>query len=240
MEIKKHIPNTITCLNLFSGCIGITFAFADNLSTGAIFIGIAAIFDFLDGFMARILHVKSEIGKQLDSLADILSFGLLPGVIIFMLMDSSPNLPFNSVESSLNPFPYLAFLIPVFSALRLAKFNIDTRQTDSFLGLPTPASALLLGSFPLILDQAETITQLTFISGILSNYYFLLIIILVICYLLVSEIPLFALKFKNLEWGNNKPQYLLIAISVISIVFAGFIAVPIIIVAYLILSLFFK
>ncbi|MBK7172737.1 MAG: CDP-alcohol phosphatidyltransferase family protein [Bacteroidales bacterium] len=240
MEIKKHIPNTITCLNLFSGCIGITFAFADNLSTGAIFIGIAAIFDFLDGFMARILHVKSEIGKQLDSLADILSFGLLPGVIIFMLMDSSSNLPFNSIESSLNPFPYLAFLIPVFSALRLAKFNIDTRQTDSFLGLPTPASALLLGSFPLILDQAETITQLTFISGILSNYYFLLIIILVICYLLVSEIPLFALKFKNLEWGNNKPQYLLIAISVISIVFAGFIAVPIIIVAYLILSLFFK
>lgn len=190
--------------------------------------------------MARILHVKSEIGKQLDSLADILSFGLLPGVIIFMLMDSSSNLPFNSIESSLNPFPYLAFLIPVFSALRLAKFNIDTRQTDSFLGLPTPASALLLGSFPLILDQAETITQLTFISGILSNYYFLLIIILVICYLLVSEIPLFALKFKNLEWGNNKPQYLLIAISVISIVFAGFIAVPIIIVAYLILSLFFK
>ncbi len=240
MEIKKHIPNTITCLNLFSGCIGITFAFADNLSTGAIFIGIAAIFDFLDGFMARILHVKSEIGKQLDSLADILSFGLLPGVIIFMLMDSSSNLPFNSIESSLNPFPYLAFLIPVFSALRLAKFNIDTRQTDSFLGLPTPASALLLGSFPLILDQAETITQLTFISGILSNYYFLLIIILVICYLLVSEIPLFALKFKNLEWGNNKPQYLLIAISIISIVFAGFIAVPIIIVAYLILSLFFK
>ncbi|MBK7031116.1 MAG: CDP-alcohol phosphatidyltransferase family protein [Bacteroidales bacterium] len=240
MEIKKHIPNTITCLNLFSGCIGITFAFADNLSTGAIFIGIAAIFDFLDGFMARILHVKSEIGKQLDSLADILSFGLLPGVIIFMLMDSSSNLPFNSIESSLNPFPYLAFLIPVFSALRLAKFNIDTRQTDSFLGLPTPASALLLGSFPLILDQAETITQLTFISGILSNYYFLLIIILVICYLLVSEIPLFALKFKNLEWGNNKPQYLLIAISIISIVIAGFIAVPIIIVAYLILSLFFK
>ncbi len=239
MEIKKHIPNTITCLNLFSGCIGITFAFADSLSVASIFIGIAAIFDFLDGFAARMLNVKSEIGKQLDSLADVLSFGLLPGVIIYMLMDSSSNLPFIS-EESLNPYPYIAFLIPVFSALRLAKFNIDTRQTDSFLGLPTPASAIFLGSFPLILHQTETMTQLTVISSILTNYYFLAGISISICFLLVSELPLFSLKFKNLKWADNKPQYILISVAIISIFVMGFSAVPIIIVAYLLLSLLFK
>ena len=141
MKIYKHIPNTITMLNLVSGCIGISIALTGRLYEASYFIGIAALFDFLDGFTARLLNVRSEIGKQLDSLADVVSFGLLPGMIIFMMMMNSANLP-DSGFLNQNPLPFLAFLIPVFSALRLAKFNLDTRQSNSFLGLPTPATAI--------------------------------------------------------------------------------------------------
>jgi CDP-diacylglycerol---serine O-phosphatidyltransferase len=236
--IKKHIPNFITCLNLLCGCIGISAAFNGNLEAAAALIGLAAVFDFLDGMAARLLHVNSEIGKELDSLADVISFGLLPGVIIYQFMKTSINLPGNTGDL-LNPFPYLAFLIPIFSALRLAKFNIDSRQTNSFIGLPTPASAIVFGSFPLIHYQTITSNHLAFISSWLGNYYFLAIATIVISGLLVSEIPLFSLKFKNLKWKDNKAQYLLLIFSLITILTLGFVALPLIIFVYIILSIVF-
>jgi CDP-diacylglycerol---serine O-phosphatidyltransferase len=236
--IKKHIPNSITCLNLFSGCLGITFAFNGQLEVAALFIAIAAFFDFFDGMAARLLNVKSAIGKDLDSLADVVSFGVLPSVIVFQLMKASTNFPWNEV-SLYNPFPYLAFLIAVFSALRLAKFNNDLRQTDSFIGLPTPASAIFLGSIPLIIRQTQSSNHLEFLNGILGNYYILLTVTLIISWLLIAEIPLFSLKFKNLQWKNNKAQYLLLAFSVLAILLFSFAAVPVIIVAYILLSLVF-
>jgi CDP-diacylglycerol---serine O-phosphatidyltransferase len=238
MMIKKHIPNFITSLNLLCGCLGISAAFNGNLEAASALIGLAALFDFLDGMSARLLYVHSDIGKELDSLADVISFGLLPGVIIYQFMRTSYNLPGN-LKDLLNPFPYLAFIIPIFSALRLAKFNIDTRQTTSFIGLPTPAAAIVFGSFPLIHYQVASSNHMAFISNWICNYYVLAIITIVISGLLVSEIPLFSLKFKNLIWRDNKAQYLLLLISLFAILTLGFVALPLIIVIYLILSIVF-
>src|ERR1700740_2323055 len=145
-RMKKHLPNAITCANLFSGCIGIVFCFKENLIYAAYAIFLAAIFDFFDGLASRVLQSFSGIGKDLDSLADMVSFGVLPSVIIYELFLQAPQI--EHVSTYLN---YIAFLIPVFSALRLAKFNIDERQTEIFIGLPTPANAILIASLPLIL-----------------------------------------------------------------------------------------
>ncbi|OZA56958.1 MAG: CDP-diacylglycerol--serine O-phosphatidyltransferase, partial [Sphingobacteriales bacterium 39-40-5] len=142
--MKKHIPNSVTCLNLFSGCLGIVFAFQGNLIWASYAIVIAAVFDFFDGMLARLLKAYSDIGKELDSLADMVSFGVLPSVIIYQLFALSPQIDFGADWLS-----FSAFIIAVFSALRLAKFNIDTRQSENFIGLPTPANALLIASFPL-------------------------------------------------------------------------------------------
>ncbi|NVO19617.1 MAG: CDP-alcohol phosphatidyltransferase family protein [Bacteroidetes bacterium] len=237
--MKKHIPNFITCLNLFSGCVGIYLAYQGSLAVASMFIGVAAAFDFFDGMAARLLHVKSEIGKELDSLADIISFGLLPGVIVFELLSSTMNLPqWSSV--SINPYPFVAFLIPVFSALRLAKFNIDSRQTESFIGLPTPAAAIFLGSFPLILTYAKSAVINDFAHLILVNFFILTAITLMICWLLVAELPLFSLKFKNLKWKDNKPQFLLLLISIFLLLLLKFAALPVIIMIYVAISLIFR
>ena len=182
--IKRNIPNFITTLNLFSGCIALVFAFNDNLLLTAWFLGFAAIFDFFDGMLARILHVKSPLGVQLDSLADMVSFGVVPGAIMFQLMENSQTKPFNYFFD-INLWSFLAFLIPIFSALRLAKFNIDDRQTDSFIGVPTPANALLFASLPLVLSQAKD-WDLTFIVGLLNNYWFLLALTVIFSGFMVS------------------------------------------------------
>jgi CDP-diacylglycerol---serine O-phosphatidyltransferase len=234
--IKKHIPNFITCLNLLCGCMGITAAFSGNNELAAIFIGFAALFDFLDGMAARLLHVKSDIGKDLDSLADVISFGLLPATIVFQLMKASTNLPGNT-NSLNNPYLYIAFLVPVFSALRLAKFNHDTRQTDSFIGLPTPASALFLGSFPLIISQIKGTGHLQFLLPWMENYYLLAMATIIISGLLVSEIPLFSLKVKNLAWKDNRAQYILLLFSLGSLLLIGYAALPLTILIYILLSL---
>ncbi|HQS50964.1 MAG TPA: CDP-diacylglycerol--serine O-phosphatidyltransferase, partial [Daejeonella sp.] len=149
--MKKHIPNSVTCLNLFSGCLGIVFAFQGNLIWASYAIVIAAVFDFFDGMLARLLKAYSDIGKELDSLADMVSFGVLPSVIIYQLFALSPQIDFGADWLS-----FSAFIIAVFSALRLAKFNIDTRQSENFIGLPTPANALLIASFPLIIADSNT------------------------------------------------------------------------------------
>lgn len=222
--MKRHIPNAITCLNLFSGCVGLVLAFENQLLLAAYAIGISAILDFFDGMTARLLKAYSEIGKELDSLADVVSFGVLPSVIIFQLFKQIP---------AVNPYlPYAAFLIAIFSALRLAKFNIDTRQTENFIGLPTPANALLVASLPFILVDASLMTY-----EVLFHPAFLLSFTIVMSLLLVSEIPLFSLKFKSWDIRQNIFRYLLLFIALILLLIFKFAAIPVIIFTYLLLSI---
>jgi CDP-diacylglycerol--serine O-phosphatidyltransferase len=240
MQVKNHIPNFVTSLNLFSGCIGVAAIFSGHTTAAVIMMGAAAVFDYADGMVARALHVKSAIGKELDSLADVVSFGLLPAAIMYQLMLGCLNLP-GKESGWLNPYPYLAFLIAVFSALRLAKFNIDTRQSDSFIGLPTPANALLIASLPMILLQVERSGQkLVPIASFLGNYYFLLALTVVMSYLLVAEIPLFALKFKNFRWQDNKSQFSFVGLSVMLLILLHFIAIPAIILLFILMSVMRK
>lgn len=236
--MKRHIPNFITTLNLFSGCIGIITALTYRIDYAAYFIALSALFDFLDGMAARVLHVKSEIGKELDSLADVVSFGVLPGIIIYQLMAKSPDIP--KVDTYINVFSLIALIIPVLSAVRLAKFNLDNRQTDSFIGLPVPANAIFLGSLPLIKMQAGFNNSLSWLTVFSDNYYVLAFIAIGMSLLLVSEIPLISLKFKNLKFADNKAQFMLVAFSVIAFVALNFAAIPLIILAYILLSVVFK
>ena len=236
--MKKHIPNFITTLNLFSGCTGIIIALSYRIDYAAYFIALSAFFDFLDGMAARILHVKSEIGKELDSLADVVSFGVLPGILIYQLMAASPNTPSSLPYISI--FSLIALIIPVLSAVRLAKFNLDTRQTTSFIGLPVPANALFLGSLPLIKMQAGFSDSLSWLTIFTDNYYVLAVIAIAMSLMLVSEIPLIALKFSNLKFADNIPQYILLAFAVVSFALLTFTAIPLIILGYITLSVFFK
>jgi len=233
MKIKKNIPNFITLLNLFSGCLSIVATFENNWVWAAYFIGIAAILDFLDGTFARILNAKSETGKQLDSLADIISFGVAPAIILFQLIRHSPDLPVLEI-SNINLLPFIAFFIPVFSALRLAKFNIDTRQTESFIGLPTPANAIFIASLPLILIQQFPDNQ--WIFDTIKSSWFLMALTIILSILLISNIPLFSLKFKNLKWNDNKDRYIFLVISIAFILIFYFAAIPLIIILYILIS----
>lgn len=237
MVLKKHIPNFITCLNLLSGSIGIIVALQYRLEYASYFIALAAVFDFLDGMAARLLHVKSDIGKELDSLADVVSFGVLPGVIVYLMMAGSANVPV--LAAGINLAPLLALIVPVLSAVRLAKFNLDTRQTSSFLGLPVPANAIFLGSLPLVHLQASNNEAFSGLLAITGNYYFLAVIAIGMSLLLVSEIPLISLKFSNLRLADNKPQFILLAFAIASFAFLTFTAFPLIIIAYVLLSLVF-
>jgi CDP-diacylglycerol---serine O-phosphatidyltransferase len=225
--MKRHIPNFITCLNLFAGCIGIVYAFKGELHIASYAILIAAIFDFIDGLIARLLKVYSEIGKELDSLADMVSFGVLPSVIIYQLFLQSPQV------GNISPFLNMsAFLIAVFSALRLAKFNIDVRQSDNFIGLPTPANALLIASLPMILSQDNW-----FFSAYILNPFFLFIFSLGMSILLVTEIPLISLKFKSLNLEDNLFRYILVFSAIFLVIIFKFAAVPVIVFIYILLSL---
>lgn len=241
LAFKKAIPHLITLLNLLCGSLSVVSALKGNTEAAGIFILFASVFDFFDGFAARLLHCKSELGKQLDSLADIVSFGLAPAVIMFQLMTFSDNLPHAQVYN-VNPLTYVAFLIVLFSALRLAKFNIDERQTDSFIGLPTPANALLIASLPLILwvYSASNCTTAIWARQIIGNYYFLAVLTFVFSYLLISELPLISLKFKTYALKENTVRYLFLLISVVLIVFFHIIALPFIIIIYIILSVIFN
>ena len=236
MKLKQHIPNFVTSLNLLSGCVGIAAIFSGHTTAAVILMGAAAIFDFADGLVARALNVKSAIGKELDSLADVVSFGLLPGVIMYQLMLNCANLP-GKEAGWMNPYPYLAFLITVFSALRLAKFNIDTRQSDSFIGLPTPANALFIASLPMILIQSgQSGEKLMLLTSLIGNYFFLLGLSVLMSYLLIAEIPLFALKFKNFRWEGNKSQFTFVGFSILLLIILHFIAIPAIILLFILMS----
>ncbi|HEX3387198.1 MAG TPA: CDP-alcohol phosphatidyltransferase family protein [Mucilaginibacter sp.] len=224
-RISKHVPNAITCANLFSGCVGIVFAFQDQLIFAAYALFLAAIFDFFDGFASRVLKSFSGIGKDLDSLADMVSFGFLPSAIMYEMFLESPQ------TATISPYiNFAAFLISVFSALRLAKFNNDTRQADSFIGLPTPANAIFIASLPMILEHHNAF------SKYILNQYVLTALVLVMGGLLVSEIPMMSLKFKNVDFQKNIYRYLLLMFSAILILFFKFTAIPVVILMYIILS----
>jgi CDP-diacylglycerol--serine O-phosphatidyltransferase len=239
--LKKNIPNFITLLNLLSGSIGIVYAVNGDLETAAWLVALAALFDFLDGMAARVLKVNSEIGKELDSLADVISFGLLPGTIIYGLLLQNLGTPQLNI-SGLNIIPFMGFLIPMFSAFRLAKFNTDQRQTDVFLGLPTPANGLLIASFPLILAQQTNLAglEMTFLKALINSPYFLMSLTILLSWLLVAEIPLMSLKFKNMAWKENEIRYIFLGLLVILLIMFYISAVPLIILLYIILSLAFK
>ena len=197
--MKKHIPNTITCLNLISGCIATYWAFQGNYEQALLFIIIGAVFDFFDGMVARLLHVSSPIGKELDSLADDITFGFAPSAIVFSFLKGMEAEADSSLFTLHSSLPFLAFIMAAFSALRLAKFNLDERQAMGFIGLPTPANALFWGS--LIVGMGDNIASLPYIE------YFLLVGVFISSWLLVAEIPMFALKFKNWGWKGNEIKY---------------------------------
>lgn len=224
--IKKHIPNALTCCNLLCGCVGIVEIFHGNMILSCILIGVAGIFDFFDGFAARLLKVTSPIGKDLDSLADVVTFGLLPSIIIYQLILRS--------TTSLSELwmPNIAFLIAIFSAVRLAKFNNDSRQSESFIGLPTPANGFLIASFPFLLNDNPD-----FWNPVIVDTTHLIIFTVVISYLLVAELPLLALKFKNFNWKGNEARYILIITSLLLIIIFQVAAVPMIILFYIVLSI---
>jgi CDP-diacylglycerol--serine O-phosphatidyltransferase len=254
------IPNIITLLNLLCGCLAIVCAFDGNLVWSAYLVGIAAVLDFLDGFVARALKQYSEIGKQLDSLADMVTFGVVPAIVMFKLLSAAMLLhypagdvwPFPHANHFDLPgerplwvevLPYCAFLIALFSCLRLAKFNIDTRQTDSFIGVPTPANSIFICSLPLIL--ATGAKKFSTDAGpfypdrvldFISNEWFLIGATVVMSILLISEIPLFALKFKSFGWKGNEIRWSFLAISVLLLVTLQFVGIPLAIVLYILMS----
>ncbi|WP_270089683.1 CDP-alcohol phosphatidyltransferase family protein [Sphingobacterium sp. SYP-B4668] len=218
--MKKYIPNTLTCLNLFSGCIGVLFALKGEFQLTFYCILFSGICDFFDGMAARALNVKSTIGKELDSLADMVSFGFLPGAVIFFLLKE-----INSEDSML---PYLAFVMTVFSGLRLAKFNVDERQSTDFIGLNTPMNTFYIISIPFIAQ--------VYPEWIMTNAFLLFSTILSSA-LLVSEIRLFSMKLSSLKWKDNKFKYIFLLVSAVLVIIWKFLALPIVLLLYILLSI---
>lgn len=229
MNIKKHIPNSITCCNLICGGIATTYALAADYRMAVLFIVLGAVFDFFDGMVARLLHVSSPIGKELDSLADDITFGLAPSSILFRMV-SEMQWP-EWLQPAASWLPYGMFIMAAFSALRLAKFNLDERQTSSFIGLPTPANALFWGS--LVVGQHDWLVTLP--GGALWMFLGMLLL----SYLLVAELPLFALKFKNLSWRDNWVKYVFL-IGCLPCFLLGYSALAAIIIWYVLLAVITK
>ena len=217
--MKKHIPNLLTCLNLFSGCIAVLMALDGNIQAVTICVLASGIFDFFDGMVARLLHVKSPIGKELDSLADMVSFGFLPGTIMFTLLQKA------CPDGSL--LPYLGFIVTVFSALRLAKFNLDERQTSDFIGLNTPMNTFYVLSLPYIAVEYPEL---------IINPIFLICSALLTSYLLISEIRLFSMKFSSMDWKTNKFRFIFLFLTLVLFIIGQFMALPVILLLYFILS----
>jgi CDP-diacylglycerol--serine O-phosphatidyltransferase len=245
--LKKHIPNLITLLNLLCGSIAVLFAVNNQLVTAAIFVFLGIFFDFFDGLIARKLNVQSELGLQLDSLADMVTSGLVPGIVMFQLLDMSSNswssIGLNKTVGYAVDFPELSTFLPLIgllitlaSAYRLANFNIDENQTDSFTGLPTPANTLLILSFPLIMEFQNN----DIMNSIILNKWFLITVTLVSCYLLNANIKLLALKFKTWNFQDNAARYILIMLTAVLLIVFQFAAIPLIIIVYIIISLFNK
>ncbi|HEY0741793.1 MAG TPA: CDP-diacylglycerol--serine O-phosphatidyltransferase [Chryseosolibacter sp.] len=217
--MKRHLPNFLTCCNLLCGCLGIVFLLEGRNVPAAYFVWIACVFDFFDGFAARMLKVSSPIGKELDSLADVVSFGVLPSMVMYRMLAES---------TSSDIIPFVGFMIAMFSALRLAIFNVDETQRDSFKGLNTPANTLFITSLPLL-------------HGTVGDWLYapatLILITVVFSFLLVSRIEIFALKFKNFSWADNKLRFTFLGLSVLLLIIFQVAAIPLIILLYIGLSL---
>ena len=225
--IVRNIPNTLTSCNLFSGCIAAYMAFHGNYKEALLFIVLGAMFDFFDGMTARLLHVSSPIRKELDSLADDITFGLAPAAIAFSLFKEVYYPDFLMPVAGI--MPYTAFLIAVFSGLRLAKFNIDERQTSSFIGMPTPANALFWASL--------AVGGHSFLISDNFNAIYLFVLVVVMSLLLVAELPMFSLKFKDLSWGHNKVSYIFLIVSLPLLIIFQLSGIAAVIIWYILLSL---
>ncbi|QTE23066.1 CDP-alcohol phosphatidyltransferase family protein [Polaribacter cellanae] len=238
--MKKHIPNLLTLGNLFCGVLATIFAVEGNFGLAGLLVVIGIFFDFFDGFAARLLNVSGELGKQLDSLADMVTSGVVPGIIMFGLLSPSEYFEFHKEETAtiiwtgfkFVPIQLIGLILTLGACYRLAKFNIDTRQSESFIGLPTPAMSLFVISLPLI--QANT--DIDFVQNLISNNYFLIVITLLLTYLMNAEIPLFSLKFKEYSFKNNIIKYLFLLISLVMIITLQYLSIPLIITLYVILS----
>lgn len=242
--MKKHIPNLFTLMNLFSGMIAVIMAATDELILAAFFVFLGIFFDFFDGFFARKLKVEGELGKQLDSLADMVTSGVVPGIIMFqMMLFATKGKWFMELscetgnwqeyqETYFYFIPFSGLIIALAAAYRLANFNIDERQTSSFIGLPTPAFSIFIMSMPLILFYSENM----FFISLIQNIYVLVGITLIGSYLMNAEIPLFSLKFKNYKWRGNVVKYVFLISTVVMLFLLKTVAIPLTIILYILLS----
>lgn len=229
MNIKKHIPNLITLLNLFCGCIALVFVSKDRFEMAFFFVCLGIFLDFFDGFFARLFKVSGPLGLQLDSLADMVTSGVVPGLVMYQMMINTST---TMSESYMQIFPYLGFIITLGSCYRLANFNIDTRQTDSFIGLPTPANALFVLSLPLVLKYSDSL----FLLEILTDQWILLVVTLLSAYILNAEIPLFSLKIKKFSFKDNALQIIFLLLSLLLLIFFQYLGIPLLIIFYVLLS----
>lgn len=242
MNFKKYIPNILTLLNLLSGTIAAIFAMQGELVLAAYLVFLGIFFDFFDGFAARLLNVQGELGKQLDSLADVVTSGVVPGIVLYQLLKTKNTLEILNTEiiswesQKIEFLPFVGLLITLAAAYRLAKFNIDERQSSSFIGLPTPAASLVVLSLPLILE----FTSFEFAATIIENKWFLVVLTLVLSFLMNAEIPLFSLKFKNFTWKDNQLKFVFLMCTMLLVVVFQFVAIPLVILLYIFLSLFYK
>ncbi len=232
MELKKHIPNAITCGNLVSGCFSILFIASGMPVKAAIMIIVAGLFDFLDGFAARTLNAHSPIGPDLDSLSDVVSFGVAPGLIMSYLMNNALDLPRVTLDG-IDLMPCLAFMLPVFAAIRLARFNIDDTQQFAFRGIPAPGMAIFVASLPLALAQMGHLTD-----GALGFWACLGITIL-LSFMMVSNLRFFSFKMKALAWKGNQVRWIFIAIAVVGLAIFKMVALPFVMIIYILMSIFF-
>ena len=232
MELKKHIPNVITCGNLLSGCFSILFIASGMPIKAALMIIVAGLFDFLDGLAARTLNAHSPIGPDLDSLSDMVSFGVAPGLIMCYMMNNALDLPRLTLDG-IDLLPCVAFLLPVFAAIRLARFNIDETQKTAFRGIPAPAMAIFVASLPLALAQMGHLAD-----GALG-YWACLGITLLLSFMMVSNVRFFSFKMKALAWKGNQVRWIFIAIAVLGIVIFKLVALPFVMIIYILMSIFF-
>ena len=232
MSIKQHIPNAITCGNLVSGCMSVLFIACGMPVKAAVMIFVAGLFDFFDGFAARLLHAKSPIGADLDSLADVVASGVAPGFIMYWLMIRASDLP-DVRWLGISILPCLAFLLPVFSAIRLAKFNVDDTQKTSFRGLPAPGMAIFIASLPLALSQVGHLTD-----GVLG-YWACLGFTLVFSFMMVSRLRFFSFKMKSAKWKGNEVRWIFLIVAVVAVAVFRLVALPFVMVLYMLLSVFF-
>ena len=236
--MKRHIPNLLTLGNLLCGTIATIFVIKGDFVGAAILVLVGIIFDFFDGFVARMLKVQGELGKQLDSLADMVTSGVVPGIVMLQLLisaldvDAASYFGIDKYGATGSNLPYIGLLLTLGAGYRLANFNIDTRQSDSFIGLPTPAMTLFVVSLPLIMEYSS---QMFFVD-LIGNSYFLIVLTILLTFLMNAEIPLFALKFKTFGFKENALKYVFLLVSILMLIILRFVAIPLIILLYVILS----